>query len=734
MRIFFLLIMSLAVWASASKYAIRSDEFRLGEELRLNSLMAIGEPGKKILSGKPDFSKSAELYLRRKIDGTNYGFYSGNLNPDPFRSFYAFDLEANKISLEEALKLKFYGKRRTKPYRDETEIYFGGRYLYSPRLPVLYFVQGDEWHRLESVVAPGVLNVVSEDKGITLSTETEKDVSLPKRYFPAPSGIFYANFTGEGFFPLVEAIEVRPNKQNTMRVNLMPAKVSEVSFYPDVYENQISSADSIEKIEGLYDLFRSESLDVMDTLSTKWFEQVYPKIRVFEDTTNSTYVSYAKAYHKTKEKALAMWIQARMAPATALRTLIFKKLEEFESKPATFAVEVSNLEVFAKVDSSKKDSLLPPKDSLVSDSLKTVDSTKANPVVLAPVDSISIHLQSKDNRISVDWVGGIEKGNLAALAEGLKKGKASVTLSVDKNKPVWLLAKDSVYARKHYRFVKVEFALDGAVMLGKGSFRLSDTLLLQPEVQAWLHPEKVAKAEPKKDPVKVAEKDSLKPEDVSPLRKDSLRGEYLVLDSSSFRFRGKVVGISSFAIQTREVTQGDFAKMILAKKLDVKMKDRSKYKGENKPVQNITWFDAQSYCKALGGDLPTEAQWEYVSRAGGNDVFVWESLEKGKPGDYAVYSKNAEDGPMNVGSKQPNAWGVYDMSGNVSEWTRDNYSSLSFSPAEVDPKGSWLGYTKIIKGGSFDDGIEKLDATTRDDEDPRYWSERVGFRCVFPVK
>mgnify|MGYP006976582954 CR=1 FL=1 len=168
MRASFLLIFCFAAlaFASDSKYAIRSDEFRLGEELRLNALMAIGEPGQKILSGKPDFSKKAELYMRRKIDGTNYAFYSGLLNPSPFKTFYAFDLEKNKITRDEALKMKFYAKRRTKPYRDETEIYFTDKYIFSPRLPVLYFMRNEEWQRLESVVAPGVLNVVSDEKKV----------------------------------------------------------------------------------------------------------------------------------------------------------------------------------------------------------------------------------------------------------------------------------------------------------------------------------------------------------------------------------------------------------------------------------------------------------------------------------------------------------------------------------------------------------------------------------------
>lgn len=730
MKNFFLLVISLAVYVSAAKYTIQPNEFRLGEELRLNALMAIGTPGQKVLSTKPDFSKKAEIYMRRKIDGTNYAFYTGNLNPDPFRSFYAFDLEANKITLKEALQMKFYAKRRTKPYRDENEIYFSGRYLYSPRLPVLYFMRNDEWHRLESVVAPGVLHVISEEKGVLISTTEEINQPLPKRYFPIPTGLFYATFTADGYYPMVEAIDVKANKQNTLRVRMMPMQVSEISFYPDVHENQIVAADSLEKVERFYDLYRRESLNVADTLSSKWFDQVYPSIQVIGDTNSANYKAYAKSYQEIRKNALDLWTKARMAPAEKLRQMIFTKMSEFESKPVSIPVHYSDLKVYP-IDTTVQKTPNVTQDSLVKDSVPVAE-------VLPPADSIALHFSTEDGRISVDWVGSVE-GSLPALVKNIKDGNVKIQVILEKNKPVWLYAKDTVSARKHYRFVNVEFFIGEALVKGKGNFRLPDSLLAQAEVQAWLHPEKQS-VTPKKEEVPKVDTVSVKEE--SPLKMDSLRREYLVLDSSSFRFRGKIVGISGFAIQTHEVTQGDFARMILAKKLDVKMKDRSKFKGENKPVQNITWLDAQAYCKALGGNLPTESQWEYAARAGGNDGFVWEALEKGKPVDYAIYSKNSGDlsskdsayGPQNVGSKQPNAWGIYDMAGNVAEWTLDNYSSLNFTPDDVDPTGSWMGYTKIIKGGSFDDGVKKLNASARDDEDPRYWSERLGFRCVFPVK
>jgi sulfatase modifying factor 1 len=114
------------------------------------------------------------------------------------------------------------------------------------------------------------------------------------------------------------------------------------------------------------------------------------------------------------------------------------------------------------------------------------------------------------------------------------------------------------------------------------------------------------------------------------------------------------------------------------------------------PVENITWKDAQAFVKKLNAldtryfyRLPTEFEWEYAARAGAQDDISWADITA-----TAVLSGTA---PSAVGQKQPNAWGFYDMLGNVWEWVQDRYNEKIFA----DPVPPRRGKQHVLKGASF---------------------------------
>ncbi len=183
---------------------------------------------------------------------------------------------------------------------------------------------------------------------------------------------------------------------------------------------------------------------------------------------------------------------------------------------------------------------------------------------------------------------------------------------------------------------------------------------------------------------------------------------------------------------------------------------------DDQPALGMTWHAAAEYCRWLSAKtgklyrLPTEADWDYAARAG--TTTPWHSgADEASLKDVAWYAANAEEQPRVGAQKKPNAWGLYDMHGNVAEWALDAYSATRYetlakmpqpilSPVLVpgEPR-----YRHVVRGGSFEDDPAKLRSAARRASDHE-WSRRdpqlpqsiwwhtdaifVGFRVVRPAE
>ena len=148
------------------------------------------------------------------------------------------------------------------------------------------------------------------------------------------------------------------------------------------------------------------------------------------------------------------------------------------------------------------------------------------------------------------------------------------------------------------------------------------------------------------------------------------------------------------------------------------------------PATGVSWMTAKSYCQAVGGRLPTEAEWEYAARAG-TATRYYDSLPA-----IAWFSGNTDEAPRPVGGKNPNAFGLYDMLGNVSEWVLDRYynayddtSGPGSDPSGVEQPlaGNAFG---VARGGSWVSDPNGVRVSRRLEMFPDAEEPHVGFRCA----
>ena len=189
-----------------------------------------------------------------------------------------------------------------------------------------------------------------------------------------------------------------------------------------------------------------------------------------------------------------------------------------------------------------------------------------------------------------------------------------------------------------------------------------------------------------------------------------------------------------------EVTQAEWTAM--------GMTNNSNFVGDNLPVETLTWAQALEYCNALsvadgftpaydgtdwnrnadGWRLPTEAEWEYLCRAGSTTPFNGENID-----NLGWHDGNSGFQTHPVGEKDPNAWGLYDMHGNVREWCWDWYGDYA-EDIELDPTGPQSGFQKVVRGGSWHYLARECRSAARGVYYPGSADNFIGLRVVRSVQ
>ena len=178
-----------------------------------------------------------------------------------------------------------------------------------------------------------------------------------------------------------------------------------------------------------------------------------------------------------------------------------------------------------------------------------------------------------------------------------------------------------------------------------------------------------------------------------------------------------------FWIDQTEVTQAQFARFGGVKAAD------NWFDGDQRPVEQITWFEARDFCSLRGARLPTEAEWEYAARGPDRLVYPWGDDFNG---ENAVNDDNSNNQTADVGSRPTGAsWvGVQDMIGNVWEWVSSLYQPYLYVADDSREDLINITYVRILRGGSFVNSSINLGVAFRNYGPPHNYSYYMGFRCA----
>lgn len=197
----------------------------------------------------------------------------------------------------------------------------------------------------------------------------------------------------------------------------------------------------------------------------------------------------------------------------------------------------------------------------------------------------------------------------------------------------------------------------------------------------------------------------------------------------------RTVSMGAFGMDVHEATNRDYAKFVEAVEsiqAPFHWPDGRPPTGQlDLPIANITWQEADAYCRWRGKRLPTEAEWEKACRGGGtSSKYPWGDQDA----DQSLAHFDSVKGPVAVCTYEKNGYGLCDMAGNVWEWTADRYARDFYRTGSSEsPTGPAEGRYRVLRGGSWADVPKFLTCANRSYSRPQERSPNIGVRCVKPV-
>ena len=186
---------------------------------------------------------------------------TGNIVVKNLKKLHAFNLAENYLNLEDVATMRFYGSQNAKAFQDEADLYFDNEYIYSARVPKLFFIRNGQWQMLKETALPGAIEISSQVKDFEVDLNNVK-YKAPKMIFPVKAGLQSLILSAPGYLPYVEvgvllegdALQIKPS---FLKIENTPDTTKKLSVTLD----EIASTQGLDNTEKLYDKYVAEDTE-----------------------------------------------------------------------------------------------------------------------------------------------------------------------------------------------------------------------------------------------------------------------------------------------------------------------------------------------------------------------------------------------------------------------------------------------------------------------------------------